>query len=63
MTSVNELVDIMLLKLISTLKIISGSEVCIIVNNLGSVSQLEIGIICNKVYTSISKFILLKTFQ
>lgn len=55
MTSIDELVDTMVVKLTIVLSITSGSRVGVLVNNLGSVSQLEMGIITNKVCTSLSK--------
>ena len=51
-----ELVEKMLSQIIVTLNLKSGDRVCVMVNNLGSVSVLEIGIISSTVAENLGRF-------
>ena len=53
---IEELVERMLLRILEILHLTSGNRVGVIINNLGSVSTLEMGIICHTVAESLGKF-------
>lgn len=54
--SFDYLIQSMVNKIVQTLSLASNDQVAVIINNLGTVSQLEMGVICNKVYNKLSKF-------
>lgn len=56
MRSIDQLVNSMVSKIVMILNLSSDDEVCVAVHKFGSVSQLEVGAICIKVYNILSKF-------
>ncbi|XP_065215495.1 PTS-dependent dihydroxyacetone kinase 1, dihydroxyacetone-binding subunit DhaK-like [Planococcus citri] len=53
--TIDELVNLMVSKIAQSLHLAAGSNVCVVINNLGSISHLELGIICNKVYNCLTE--------
>ena len=57
MCSAKEIVQILLERIIDKLIVSKGNNVCVVINNLGTLTQLELLVVANEVKLQLSKLI------